>query len=144
MLDPALKGKTSAPSVYEMSREKIREYAQAIGETNPIYFDVASARAQGYPDLVCPPTGASIFALRPIMDLLLEPGSNINVARLVHGEQEYEFVAPVFAGDTLTTVATITDVYSRGNLDFILFETVSRNQHGQTAVIGRANMIIRG
>jgi len=144
MLDPALKGKTSQPSVYEMSREKVREYAQAIGDTNPIYYDVAAARAQGHPDLLLPPTGASIFALRPIADLLLAQSTNVNVARLVHGEQEYEFVAPVYAGDTLTTVARIADVYSRGNLDFLIFETTSQNQHGQTVVTGRANMIIRG
>ena len=48
-------GKRYAPVVYAVGREKVREYALAVGETNPLYHHLDSARAAGHADLVAPP-----------------------------------------------------------------------------------------
>ena len=55
-------GKTYEPVLYAVGREKIKEYARAVGETNPVHLDVEAARAGGYADVVAPPMFAVVYS----------------------------------------------------------------------------------
>src|SRR5207302_4280744 len=125
-------GKTYEPRTYAVGREKIREYASAVGETNPLHFDVQAARAAGYADVVAPPMFAVVYAGRSVGPSILDPEVGINFAMLVHGGQEFRWGPLVVAGDQITTTTSVKDISDRGGMEFYVFESVSDNQRGET------------
>ena len=137
-------GKTYPPVDYAVGREKIREYASAVGETNPLHHDLEAARAAGYADLVAPPMFAVVYAGRTLTPVLFDPELQINFAMLVHGAQEFRWSGVVVAGDEIRTTAEVTDIRRRGELGFYAFQTDSVNQRGETVCVGTWTNIIRG
>ena len=110
-------GKSSAP--YEVSRVKIKEFAEAIGDMNPIYHDREAAIAAGHPDVVAPPTFPIVFSLAEAGKVLSDPELGLNYAMVVHGEQRFEYDRPIYAGDRLLTTTTITEIRSVGRNGFV-------------------------
>src|SRR4249919_1355278 len=94
-------GKTYAATTYAVGREKIREYASAVGETNPLYLDVDAARAAGYADVVAPPMFAVVYAGRALWPALSDPEIGIDFPNMLHAGQEIEWGAVVVAGDEI-------------------------------------------
>ena len=137
-------GKTYEPFVYAVGREKIREYASAVGETNPLYFDVDAARAAGYADVVAPPMFAVIYAGRAIAPAIFDPDVGLNFAMMVHGGQEFHWGPLVVAGDEITTTAEVKSIADRGGMGFYVFESVSKNERGDTVCTGTWTNIVRG
>jgi acyl dehydratase len=137
-------GKTYEPSTYAVGREKIREYAAAVGETNPLYFDVDAARAAGYDDVVAPPMFAVVYGARSVGPAILDPDVGIDFARMLHAGQEFQWGPLVVAGDEITTAASVKDISERGGMNFFVFETVSTNQRGETVCTGTWTQIVRG
>jgi acyl dehydratase len=137
-------GKTYPPTSYAVGREKIREYAAAVGETNPLHFDLDAARAAGYADLVAPPMFAVVYASRAVTPALFDPEVGIDFAMMVHGSQEFEWPQLVLAGDEIETTATVNDISERGGMGFFVFESRSANQRGETVCIGTWTNIVRG
>jgi acyl dehydratase len=137
-------GKTYPSVTYAVGREKIREYAAAVGETDSLYHDVDAARAAGYADVVAPPMFAVVYAGRSVIPALFDPELGINFAMLVHGAQEFRWGPVVVAGDEVTTTAKVADVSERGGLGFYVFESVSENQGGETVCTGTWSNIVRG
>jgi acyl dehydratase len=137
-------GKTYPPTLYAVGREKIKEYAYAVGETNPLHLDHEAARATGYADVVAPPMFAVVFSSRAVGPALLDPEVGINFAMMVHGGQEFTWGPLVVAGDEITTTATVKDISERGGMGFYVFETVSENQRGETVAVATWSNIVRG
>ncbi len=137
-------GKTYPPSDYAVGREKIREYAAAVGETNPLYFDVDAARDAGYEDVLAPPMFAVVYGARSVGPAILDPDVGINFAMMVHAGQEFVWGPVVVAGDEITTTASVKDISDRGGMAFYVFETVSENQRGETVCTGTWTQIVRG
>jgi acyl dehydratase len=137
-------GKRYAPSTYAVGREKIREYAAAVGETNPVYVDVEAARKAGYADVVAPPMFAVVYGARSVGPAILDPDVGINFAMMVHASQEFVWGPVVVAGHEITTTASVKDVSDRGGMSFYVFETVSENQRGETVCTGTWTQIVRG
>jgi acyl dehydratase len=137
-------GKSYEPVVYAVGREKIREYASAVGETNPLHFDVEAAREAGHADVVAPPMFAVVYAARAMGPAIFDPEVGINFAMMVHGSQEFRWGPLVVAGDEITTTATVKDISERGGMAFYVFETVSDNQSGETVCTGTWTNIVRG
>ena len=130
-------------AIYAVGREKVREYAHAVGETNPLHLDPEAARAVGYDDVVAPPMFAAVYCAPAIGPAILDPEVGIDFARMVHGAQEFEWHVPVVAGDEITTEAALEDSSERGGLKFFTFRTVSTNQRGETVCEGRWTNIVR-
>src|SRR6202035_5001030 len=110
-INPDYVGRTypvSAP--YEVSRVKIREFADAIGDPSPVYRDREAARAAGHPDVIAPPTFAIVISMASSARAVGDPGLGLNYAMVVHGEQRFEYARPIGAGDVLTATATISDI----------------------------------
>jgi acyl dehydratase len=137
-------GKTYPPTIYAVGREKIREYAAAVGETNPLYFDVDAAKAAGYADVVAPPMFAVVFAARSVAPAIFDPEVGLNFAMMVHGSQEFQWGPLVVAGDEVTTTATVKDISERGGMRFYVFESDSDNQRGERVCTGTWTNIVRG
>ena len=136
-------GKSYAPTTYAVGREKVKEYALAVGETNPIHLSHDAARNAGYDDVVAPPMFAVVYSAPAVGPAIFDPDVGINFAMMVHGGQEFVWGEPVCAGDTITTVTTVKDIYERGALGFYVFESVSHNQEGQEVVRGTWTNIVR-
>ena len=143
-VNPDAIGKSYEPTTYAVGREKIKEYALAVGETNPLHTDHQAARAAGYADVVAPPMFAVVFGSRAITAPLFDPDVGIDFAHMVHGAQEFVWGPLVVAGDEIVTRATVKDVAERGGMGFYVFETVSENQRGETVCTGTWTNIVRG
>jgi acyl dehydratase len=137
-------GKVFPTDTYAVGREKIREYASAVGETNPLHHDLEAARAAGHADLVAPPMFAVVYAGRAVIPALFDPEVGMNFARMVHGAQEFRWNELAIAGDEITTTAKLIDASEKGGLGFYVFESVSDNQRGETVVTGTWTNIVRG
>ena len=137
-------GKICPPASYAVGREKIKEYASAVGETNPLHLDHEVARGAGYADVVAPPMFAVVYAGRAVVPSLFDPEIGINFAMMVHGGQEFRWGPLVLAGDEITTSATVKDIDDRSGMGFYVFESVSESQRGETVCTGTWTFIVRG
>lgn len=137
-------GKSYEPTVYAVGREKIREYARAVGETNPVHLDVEAARAAGYADVVAPPMFAVVYCAPSVGPPIFDPDLEINFPMMVHGGQELEWGAPVVAGDEITTTASVKEIREDGGRGYYVFESISTNQRGEQVCKGTWTQIVRG
>ncbi len=136
---------TRYPAVsYLVGREKIREYAFAVGETNPLHHDLDAARAAGYADLVAPPMFAVVYAGLALVQALFDPEVGLDYSMTVHGRQEFAWGPVVVAGDEISTTATVEEVSESAGLAFYVFQTASANQRGERVCIGTWTEIVRG
>jgi len=135
-------GRQSAPLTLDVERGHIRRFAEAVGDTNPIYYDEAAARAAGHPGIPAPPTFA--VALRAN-----DPrgGIDLDWRKLLHGEQEFTFARPLYAGDRLTIVGRIAaaDVKETksGVMDVMVLETVATDGDGARVFSARSTVLVR-
>lgn len=142
-------GKTYGPFTYEVGAEKIREFARAVygGNPSPISVeaapeDVPSRYLEG-DAVIAPPTFCVNFAIKPFVASIDDPELGINKLMLVHGEQQFEFLEPVRAGDTVTTTGKVASFFEKSGMDFLTVATVSKNQHGREVVRANWTAVIR-
>ncbi|GAA0260101.1 MaoC family dehydratase N-terminal domain-containing protein [Actinomadura nitritigenes] len=127
---------------YEVSRVKIREFADAIGDHNPIYRDREAAKAAGHPDVIAPPTFPIVVSLGNAG--LADPDLNLNYAMVVHGEQRFEYTRPMRAGDVVTCTSTITEIRSIGNNEKMVVETDVKTVEGELICKSYNTIVERG
>jgi acyl dehydratase len=137
-------GKTWPSTEYEVGREKIREYANAVGESNPIHHDPEAAKEAGFRNVVAPPMFCVVYSSAAMGPAVLDPEVGINFATMVHGSQVFEWGEPVCAGDVITTTAKLADLSERTGMKFYVFESESANQDGLLTVTGTWTNIVRG
>ncbi|GAC1316354.1 MAG: MaoC family dehydratase N-terminal domain-containing protein [Thermoleophilaceae bacterium] len=137
-------GKTYPPFEYEVGLEKIREYANAVGEGNPVYHDRGAAQAAGFRDVVAPPMFAVVYSAGAMGPAILDPELGINLMLMLHGSQEFVWSEPVCAGDRITTTVEVGDIYERDGRHFYVFRSVSKNQDDQEVATGTWTNIVRG
>ena len=102
-------GKTYPPVTYAVGREKVREFAAAVGEEDALHHDPDAARSAGYADVVAPPMFAVVYSSRALAPALFDPEVGIDFARMVHGGQEFVWGPPVVAGDEIATEVEVKD-----------------------------------
>jgi acyl dehydratase len=126
-----------------VGREKIREYAAAIGERSPLCHDIAAAREAGYEDLVAPPMFAAVYKWRAMGPAVLDPEIGIDFSRLVHGAQDFTWHEPVIAGDEITTEAAFLEKTDLGDIKVFKFSSRSTNQRGELVCEGTWTNYVR-
>jgi acyl dehydratase len=141
---PAAVGKEFPPTRYAVGREKIREYALATGETEPLHLDVDAARAAGFADLVAPPMFCVVYCAPAIWPAVIDPDVGIDFSRMVHGGQEFRWGPLVVAGDEISTTVRVESIEERAGLGFFVFASTSVNQAGETVCAGTWTNIVRG
>lgn len=147
MVDKSVIGKEYPPFVYDVEKVKIKELAEAIEDRNPLHRDEEAARSSKYGSLVAPPTFPTLFRSEEwgIMDMLND--LKVDIAKLLHGEQEYEYFRLIKPGDKLTCKTKIKDIFTKegksGNMDMVTTETDCFDQKGELVVRARALLVIR-
>ncbi|MDP4586396.1 MAG: MaoC family dehydratase N-terminal domain-containing protein [Microbacteriaceae bacterium] len=144
-VNPELVGREFPPvGPYLVGREKVREFARAVLATNPIYLDVAAARAAGHVDVVAPPTFPVVVQELTLAQLLAEPDANIDFTRVVHGDQRFTFSRDIVAGDELTATLAVTSVKTLGGHSMVTSESVMTDAQGDHVVTATSTLVVRG
>ena len=136
-------GKTYPATTYVVGREKIREYALATYETNPLHLDVEAARKAGHDDVVAPPMFCVVYSSPAMGPAIFDPEVGIDFALMVHGAQEFRWGPLVVAGDEIRTEVTVESIAERDGKGFFVFRSTSRNQRDETVCIGTWTNIVR-
>jgi len=138
-------GKTFPPGEpYEVSRVKLAEFADAIGDDNPVYRDREAARQAGFPDVIAPPTFAIVISLASTSRALADPGLHLNYAMVVHGEQRFEYARPFVAGDVVRAQVTIADIKSAGRNSMMTTRTQITTIDGEHVCTAHSTLVERG
>jgi acyl dehydratase len=132
----------SAP--YEVGREKIREFAQAIGDANPAYADVAAAQALGHPDVIAPPTFAIVVSLKMTSGAIFDPTLGLDYSRVVHGEQTFVHHRPIRAGDVLVGAPRVVDIRDAGRNELMTLEAEITTVDGEPVCRATNTIVSRG
>ena len=144
-LDPSFIGRTYPPTPpYEVGREKIREFASAIGDPNPVYVDPAAARALGYPDVIAPPTFAIIVTLSAADQVVFDPELGLDYSRVVHGDQRFVSDRPIGAGDLLTVVVHVDNIKSMAGSDILSTRAEVSTPDGEHLCTAYSTLVARG
>ena len=144
-INPDYIGRTFQPSEpYEVSRVKIAEFADAIGEPSPLCRDRAAAQAAGYPDVIAPPTFAIVVSAAGSARVTFDPGLGVNYARIVHGEQSFTHTRPLHAGDVVVSQSTIEDIKRIGSMTTLATVTEIRTLDGEHVCTARSTLVERG
>jgi acyl dehydratase len=138
-------GRTFPPSrPYEVSRVKIAEFADAIGEPNPLCRDRAAAQAAGYPDVIAPPTFAIVISMASTSELTRDPDLGVNYAMVVHGEESFTHARPLHAGDVVVAQSTIESIRSARSMTMLTAVTEIRTEDGEHVCTARSTLVERG
>ncbi len=151
MVNEAIVGMEFPPFEFIIEKGKIKEFARALGDRNPVYSDEELARSMGFRSIPAPPTYTASFLHHVpdenfLLNMMQEMG--ISVATSVHGESEFEYLAPICAGDVLTVRVKVKDYYQKegkrgGKMNFITVESTYTNQDGMLAQKDRMLFIER-
>lgn len=143
-LDQSFVGRTYPPTdPYEVGREKIKEFAEAIGDTNPVYLDSEAAKALGYPDVIAPPTFVFAISFRAAQDVIQDPQLGLDYSRVVHGDQRFVYSRPVQAGDRLSVTSTIEGIKSLAGNEILDVRGEVRNETGEHVVSAYTKLVAR-
>ncbi len=138
-------GRTFEPSEpYEVSRVKIAEFADAIGEPSPLCRDRAAAQAAGYPDVIAPPTFAIVVSAANSARVTHHPDLGVNYAMILHGEQSFSHARPLHAGDVVVSQSTIESIRPVGSMTTLTTVTQISTTEGEHVCTVRSVLVERG
>jgi acyl dehydratase len=143
-LNQDLKGKEYDEITFEVDRDRITQFAEAIGDRDPRSLDPEAARAAGFDDQVAPPTFPTVMQILASAQVVMDQELGLNYMMVVHGEQEYEWRRPIVAGDVLTARPRIADIYARGPNEFLVIEAEVSDQKGEVVCVARSTLLSRG
>jgi acyl dehydratase len=144
-VDQSYIGRVYPPTTpYEVGREKIREFAEAINDAHPVYRDRAAAQALGYPDVIAPPTFPVLLTLKAGHQVITDPDFGIDYSRVVHGEQRFVHHRPVTAGDVLQVVVSVEDIRVAAGNDIVNTRAEVTTVDGEAVVTAHSTIVARG
>lgn len=145
-------GRTYPPSAaYAVGPAKIREFAEAVGSTDPVHTDREAALARGYRDVIAPPTFAVLIAMQCDAQFVADPEAGIDYSRVVHGEQKFVHHRPITAGDDIVAVLHVDSVKATGGHTMVSTRTElsasrrgSPGEAGEDVCTSTSTIVIRG
>ncbi|MFT4562737.1 MAG: acyl dehydratase [Gammaproteobacteria bacterium] len=145
MIDAKFIGSQSPPFDAEVEKGRLRLFAKAIGETNPIYFDEAAAQAAGHSSILMPPTFLFCLEMEHPDPYLWFRELGIPLPRALHGGQRFQYYCSAHAGDVMTFRSEIIDIYAKKNgaLEFVVQDVFITNQRAQSVADFRRTIAIR-
>jgi acyl dehydratase len=144
-VNPGFAGRSFPPSEpYEVSRVKIAEFAQAIGDPSPLCRDRAAAQAAGYPDVIAPPTFAIVITMASSRHAIADDELGLDYSMVVHGEQRFEHTRPLYAGDVVVAQTTITEITPRRTMTMLTTRTDITTTAGEHVCTALSTLVERG
>jgi acyl dehydratase len=144
VLDPSFVGRRyPATVVYEVGREKIREFAEAVGDSHPAYLDADAAKALGHSDVIAPPTFAFVLSYRAAAQVVEDPELGLDFSRVVHGDQRFVYSRPVRAGDRLAVTCVIESIKSLAGNDVLSVRGDIHEESGEHVVTAHMMLVAR-
>lgn len=144
-VNPGVAGRTYPPMpAYVVSAAKIREFAEAVGATDPAHVDREVARARGYGDVIAPPTFAVLIAQLCDHQLLADPDAGIDFSRVVHGEQRFVHHRPLTAGDEVVGVLHVDSVRQAGGHAMVTTRSELSTVAGEPLTTASSTIVVRG
>ncbi len=143
-VNPDYVGRSFPPSEpYEVSRVKITEFAQAIGDLSPLCRDRQAAQAAGYPDVIAPPTFAIVISMASSGHAIADDDLGLDYSMVVHGEQRFEHTRPLHAGDVVVAQTTITDITPRRTMTMLTTRTDITTTDGEHVCTAMSTLVER-
>jgi acyl dehydratase len=144
-VDQSYIGRVYPPTAaYEVGREKIREFADAIHDANPVYRDADAAQAAGYDDVIAPPTFAIVITMKAGHQVINDPDLGIDYSRVVHGEQRFVHHRPIRAGDRLQVVVTVENIRVAAGNDIVSTRGDVQTVDGEPVLTAYSTIVARG
>jgi acyl dehydratase len=144
-VNPDFAGRSFPPSEpYEVSRVKIAEFAQAIGDPSPLCRDQAAAQAAGYPDVIAPPTFAIVITMASSGHAMADEDLGLDYSMVVHGSQQFSHARPLHAGDVVVAQTTITDITPRRTMTMLTTRTDITTTGGEHVCTALSTLVERG
>ena len=145
MIDRSLIGKTYPPFYSDVTEEKIRLFAKATGQTNPIHFLIKSAQKEGYPSLLAPLTFLTTVSYEQEDPYKYLKDLNIELGQFLHANQEYTYFSPVCAGDRIKMESKLSDLFDKrgGRLQFLVFRSTYTNQDKVIVAKSKTTLVVR-
>ena len=129
---------------YEVSRVKIAEFADAIGEPSELCRDEAAAQRAGYPDVIAPPTLAIVIAMASTASMHSEPGLGLDYSMVVHGEESFSHSRPLHAGDVVVATTTVESIRAVGSMSMLVTSTDLSTIGGEHVCTAKSTLVERG
>jgi len=129
---------------YEVSRVKIAEFADAIGEPSELCRDKAAAQRAGYPDVIAPPTLAIVIAMASTASMHSEPGLGLDYSMVVHGEESFSHSRPLHAGDVVVATTTVESIRALGAMSMLVTSTDISTTDGEHVCTAKSTLVERG
>jgi acyl dehydratase len=144
-VNPDFAGRSFPPSEpYEVSRVKIAEFAQAIGDPSPLCRDRDAAQAAGYPDVIAPPTFAIVITMASSGHAIADDELGLDYSMVVHGEQRFSHARPLHAGDVVVAQTTITEITPRRTMTMLTTRTDITTTGGEHVCTALSTLVERG
>lgn len=147
MIDKSFIGKEYPEFSFEVEKGKIRDFARAVGDKSPVFYDEKAAKEVGFEGLVLPPTFPTVFAMSGGLLDMIVPDLKISFVKVLHGGQEYQYVKPIKPGDTIKGKVRIANIFEKsgkgGTMDFVVLETTYTNQNGEKVLLETMTLIQR-
>jgi acyl dehydratase len=129
---------------YEVSRVKIADFADAIGEPSELCRDREAARKAGYPDVIAPPTFAIVVAMASTARVQADPGLGLDYSMVVHGEQSFSYSRPLHAGDVVVATSTVESIRAVGSMSMLVTSTDIATVDGEHVCTAKSTLVERG
>ncbi|MFE9608419.1 MaoC family dehydratase N-terminal domain-containing protein [Streptomyces sp. NPDC006012] len=143
-LDQSFVGRSYPPTEpYEVGREKIREFADAVGDSHPVYRDPEAAKELGHCDVIAPPTFVFSITFRAAGQVVEDPQLGLDYSRVVHGDQKFVYTRPVRAGDRLQVTSTIEAIKSMAGNDILDIRGEVHDEAGEHVVTAWTKLVAR-
>jgi len=143
-VDVGYAGRQYPPTAaYEVGRQKLQEFADAVGASHEAHTDPSVARALGYPDVIAPPTFAVVVAQRAEAQLFEDPAAGIDFSRVVHADERFTHHRPIHAGDRLVTVLHVDSITVRAGLAMITTRAEISTEDGEPVCTVVSTLAVR-
>jgi hypothetical protein len=146
-INTAVRGKEFPPFVVTVERGKIKEFARAIGDLNPLYLDDRVGAASPWGDVIAPPTFAITFRDENADTTTFLTDLGVDISRILHGEQEFELYGQLQPGHTYLCRAKILDIYEKagrsGPMAFVVRETAITDDTNELVAKMRHVTVVR-
>jgi acyl dehydratase len=143
-LNQSLKGKAYQEITFEVERDRVTQFALAVGEDDPRFLEDGAARAEGFPEQVAFPTFPTTVGILASAQVVTDTDLGLDYTRVVHGEQEFEWKRPIVVGDVLKATPRVADIYTKGPNEFLVIEAEITDLDGDVVCVARSTLLSRG